>query len=158
MEWFPTVAFSLNFVVLGMGMLLANNLHYDKHGHVLRHQVALRSGEQGEGEGEARGATRGRQGGRSLRAIALGSRARHLRPYEDTRFGLDARFGLLIGKPLGSTLMGFIAVALGICKLPLDLSWRHIFGAGLLGGIGFTMSRFITNRTYAKSCWLLKIM
>jgi NhaA family Na+:H+ antiporter len=44
--------------------------------------------------------------------------------------------------------MGFIAVALGICKLPLDLSWRHIFGAGLLGGIGFTMSRFITNLAF----------
>jgi NhaA family Na+:H+ antiporter len=44
--------------------------------------------------------------------------------------------------------MGFIAVALGICKLPLDLSWRHIFGAGLLGGIGFTMSRFVTNLAF----------
>jgi Na+:H+ antiporter, NhaA family len=56
--------------------------------------------------------------------------------------------GLLIGKPLGITLMCFIAVALGICKLPLDLSWRHIFGAGLLGGIGFTMSIFITNLAF----------
>lgn len=44
--------------------------------------------------------------------------------------------------------MCFIAVALGICKLPLDLSWRHIFGAGLLGGIGFTMSIFITNHAF----------
>jgi NhaA family Na+:H+ antiporter len=44
--------------------------------------------------------------------------------------------------------MCFIAVALGICKLPLDLSWRHIFGAGLLGGIGFTMSIFITNLAF----------
>jgi NhaA family Na+:H+ antiporter len=44
--------------------------------------------------------------------------------------------------------MCFIAVSLGICKLPLDLSWRHIFGAGLLGGIGFTMSIFITNLAF----------
>ena len=44
--------------------------------------------------------------------------------------------------------MCFIAVALAICKLPLDLSWRHIFGAGLLGGIGFTMSIFITNLAF----------
>jgi NhaA family Na+:H+ antiporter len=44
--------------------------------------------------------------------------------------------------------MCFIAVALGICKLPLDLSWRDIFGAGLLGGIGFTMSIFITNLAF----------
>jgi NhaA family Na+:H+ antiporter len=56
--------------------------------------------------------------------------------------------GLSIGKPLGITLMCFIAVALGICKLPLDLSWRHIFGAGLLAGIGFTMSIFITNLAF----------
>jgi NhaA family Na+:H+ antiporter len=44
--------------------------------------------------------------------------------------------------------MCFIAVALGICKLPLDFSWRHIFGAGLLGGIGFTMTIFITNLAF----------
>ncbi len=57
--------------------------------------------------------------------------------------------GLVIGKPLGITIMSFVAVAIGICKLPLDLNWRHIFGAGLLGGIGFTMSIFITNLAFA---------
>jgi Na+:H+ antiporter, NhaA family len=56
--------------------------------------------------------------------------------------------GLLIGKPLGITLLSFIAVAIGICRLPLDLNWRHIFGAGILGGIGFTMSIFITNLAF----------
>ena len=56
--------------------------------------------------------------------------------------------GLLIGKPLGITLLSFIAVALGICRLPLDLNWKHVFGAGLLGGIGFTMSIFITNLAF----------
>lgn len=56
--------------------------------------------------------------------------------------------GLLIGKPLGITLVCFLAVAAGICKLPLDLRWRHVFGAGLLGGIGFTMSIFITNLAF----------
>ena len=57
-------------------------------------------------------------------------------------------FGLLVGKPIGITLFGFIAVAVGVCRLPLDLNWRHIFGAGLLGGIGFTMSIFITNLAF----------
>jgi len=33
--------------------------------------------------------------------------------------------------------------------LPPDLKWRHIFGAGILGGIGFTMSIFITNLAFA---------
>jgi NhaA family Na+:H+ antiporter len=56
--------------------------------------------------------------------------------------------GLVVGKPLGITLLSFIAVAIGICRLPLDLNWKHIFGAGLLGGIGFTMSIFITNLAF----------
>jgi Na+:H+ antiporter, NhaA family len=56
--------------------------------------------------------------------------------------------GLIVGKPIGITIFSFIAVAAGICKLPLDLNWKHIFGAGLLGGIGFTMSIFITNLAF----------
>jgi NhaA family Na+:H+ antiporter len=56
--------------------------------------------------------------------------------------------GLLFGKPLGITLLCFIVVSLGICRLPLDLNWKHIFGAGILGGIGFTMSIFITNLAF----------
>jgi NhaA family Na+:H+ antiporter len=59
--------------------------------------------------------------------------------------------GLLVGKPLGITLLSFAAVAAGLCRLPLDLSWRHVFGAGLLGGIGFTMSIFITDLAFAHS-------
>jgi Na+:H+ antiporter, NhaA family len=57
--------------------------------------------------------------------------------------------GLVVGKPLGITLVSFIVVAMGICRLPLDLNWKHVFGAGLLGGIGFTMSIFITNLAFA---------
>jgi len=56
--------------------------------------------------------------------------------------------GLVVGKPLGITLVSFIAVVSGLCTLPLDLNWRHIIGAGLLGGIGFTMSVFITNLAF----------
>ena len=59
--------------------------------------------------------------------------------------------GLVLGKPLGIALLSFIAVSIGICRLPLDLSWRHVFGAGLLGGIGFTMSIFITNLAFVGS-------
>ena len=56
--------------------------------------------------------------------------------------------GLVLGKPVGVTLVSFLAVTIGICRLPLDLNWRHVFGAGLLGGIGFTMSIFITNLAF----------
>jgi len=59
--------------------------------------------------------------------------------------------GLILGKPLGITLLSFFAVAAGICRLPLDLNWRHVFGAGILGGIGFTMSIFITNLAFVGS-------
>jgi NhaA family Na+:H+ antiporter len=56
--------------------------------------------------------------------------------------------GLVLGKPVGIALLSFAAVSIGICRLPLDLNWRHVLGAGLLGGIGFTMSIFITNLAF----------
>ena len=52
--------------------------------------------------------------------------------------------GLVIGKPLGIWLFSFIGASLGLCALPTDLKWKNIVGAGFLGGIGFTMSIFIT--------------
>ncbi|WP_348824999.1 Na+/H+ antiporter NhaA [Flavobacterium aestuarii] len=52
--------------------------------------------------------------------------------------------GLVVGKPLGIYLFSLIAVSIGICRLPNDLKWKNILGAGMLGGIGFTMSIFIT--------------
>jgi len=51
--------------------------------------------------------------------------------------------GLVVGKPIGITLMAWIAVKLKIAHLPRELNWSMIFGAGLLAGIGFTMSLFI---------------
>jgi len=52
--------------------------------------------------------------------------------------------GLVIGKPLGIWLFSFLGVGAGVCALPADLKWKNILGAGFLGGIGFTMSIFIT--------------
>ncbi len=52
--------------------------------------------------------------------------------------------GLIAGKPLGIALFSFLAVAIGLCKLPKDLNWKTIIGVGFLGGIGFTMSIFVT--------------
>ena len=56
--------------------------------------------------------------------------------------------GLALGKPIGIVLFTFAAVRIGLSRLPLDLAWRHVLGAGLLGGIGFTMSIFITNLAF----------
>ncbi len=61
---------------------------------------------------------------------------------------LGIMLGLVIGKPVGITVASVIAVAAGISRRPLDLAWRHIFGAGLLGGMGFTMSIFIANLAF----------
>lgn len=52
--------------------------------------------------------------------------------------------GLIVGKPIGITLFALLCVKLGVGSLPKDLKWKHILGAGMLGGIGFTMSIFIT--------------
>ena len=62
--------------------------------------------------------------------------------------GSDWAQELASANSLGITLLVFAAVSLGICRLPLDLIWKHVFGAGLLGGIGFTMPIFITNLAF----------
>lgn len=59
--------------------------------------------------------------------------------------------GLVIGKPLGISLFAFLGVYFGVCKLPKDLKWKTIAGAGFLGGIGFTMSIFITLLAYGET-------
>ncbi len=51
--------------------------------------------------------------------------------------------GLVIGKPVGIFLFTWFAVKVGIGTLPTGVTWRHLIGAGFLGGIGFTMSLFI---------------
>lgn len=58
--------------------------------------------------------------------------------------GLGIILGLVIGKPLGIYLFSLIGVGLRLCSLPPDLKWSHIIGVGFLGGIGFTMSIFVT--------------
>jgi NhaA family Na+:H+ antiporter len=69
--------------------------------------------------------------------------------------GLGVISGLVIGKPVGVVLLSMMAVMLGICSLPSDLRWRHLIGAGMLGGIGFTMSIFITNLAFASEPTLI---
>jgi Na+:H+ antiporter, NhaA family len=56
--------------------------------------------------------------------------------------------GLVVGKPLGIVLACMAAVALRLCALPEGVHWRHTALLGLLGGIGFTMSIFISNLAF----------
>ena len=60
------------------------------------------------------------------------------------QYSLGILLGLLIGKPLGIFVFTFAAVTLGFCKLPKEINWKSVIGVGFLGGIGFTMSIFIT--------------
>jgi len=62
--------------------------------------------------------------------------------------------GLVIGKPLGIALFSFIAVTIGICTLPSSLRWKEIIGVGFLGGIGFTMSIFITLLAFEQQMFI----
>jgi Na+:H+ antiporter, NhaA family len=56
--------------------------------------------------------------------------------------------GLTLGKPLGIVLASFAAVSLGLCALPKGARWSHIGLLGVMGGIGFTMSIFITELAF----------
>jgi NhaA family Na+:H+ antiporter len=52
--------------------------------------------------------------------------------------------GLVVGKTVGITGGAWLATRAGIAELPSGATWREIIGAGALGGIGFTVSLFIT--------------
>lgn len=57
--------------------------------------------------------------------------------------------GLIIGKPAGITLVSWLAVRSGATTLPRSITWRQVFGVAWLGGIGFTMSLFITELAFS---------
>jgi NhaA family Na+:H+ antiporter len=57
--------------------------------------------------------------------------------------------GLVIGKPLGILLFCYVLVRLGWGKLPTNVSWMEMAGVGMLAGIGFTMSIFISMLAFS---------
>jgi len=58
--------------------------------------------------------------------------------------GLGIIVGLVVGKPLGIAALSWLAMRLGWATLPPGVRWRQLWGAGILAGIGFTMSIFVT--------------
>ncbi len=62
--------------------------------------------------------------------------------------GLGIGMGLILGKPLGIVLSTFLCYKFGIGQLPEGSNFKHIIGLGLLAGIGFTMSIFISNLSF----------
>ena len=67
-------------------------------------------------------------------------------PTERVTLGVAA--GLLIGKFVGISLFSWIAVILGLARLPSGVAWRHLLGAAWRAGIGFTMSLFIAQLAF----------
>ena len=74
--------------------------------------------------------------GDSLRGLAEGNVA------------IGVALGLLVGKVVGIMLFPWIASRFGIVELPRYVTWTHIFGVGLLGGIGFTVAIFIAGLAF----------
>lgn len=59
-------------------------------------------------------------------------------------------FGLLVGKPLGISLLSYIAIKLGIAERPQGSTWGMLIAVACLGGIGFTMSIFVDNLAFSQ--------
>ncbi len=64
---------------------------------------------------------------------------------------LGVVLGLVVGKVVGVTGFAWLAVRLGWAALPGGVAWRHITGAGLIGGVGFTVSLFITGLAFSEN-------
>jgi NhaA family Na+:H+ antiporter len=62
--------------------------------------------------------------------------------------GLGIMLGLLLGKPAGIFIMSWVSVKTGLGKLPKGTKWSQIAGLGIIAGIGFTMSIFISMLSY----------
>jgi NhaA family Na+:H+ antiporter len=58
-------------------------------------------------------------------------------------------FGLIFGKPIGIMLFSYFSVKTGLASLPQEVRWSHIFGGAMLGGIGFTMSLFLSELSFS---------
>jgi NhaA family Na+:H+ antiporter len=57
--------------------------------------------------------------------------------------------GLFLGKPVGIIIFSWIGVKTGFARLPSGIRWKHMTGAGMLAGIGFTMSIFIAGLSFS---------
>ena len=62
--------------------------------------------------------------------------------------GLGILFGLCLGKPLGVLLAVYLLRQFNFVKIPKMVKWGHFAGAGVLAGIGFTMSLFIATLAF----------
>jgi NhaA family Na+:H+ antiporter len=78
--------------------------------------------------------------------VSLGGGA--LRDAASAPVSLGVAAGLVLGKPLGITLASLLAVRSGLATLPRGVSWPQIVGVSMVGGIGFTVSLFISDLAF----------
>lgn len=71
--------------------------------------------------------------------------------------GLGIILGLVIGKPVGISLLSWIALRTGLAEMPGDLHFRQLASSSLLAGMGFTLSLFIANAAFASSGMLATV-
>ncbi|MCG2633804.1 MAG: Na+/H+ antiporter NhaA [Gammaproteobacteria bacterium] len=63
---------------------------------------------------------------------------------------LGIALGLFFGNQIGVFSFSWLAIKLGLAKMPDEISWLQLYGAGLLCGIGFTMSLFVSSLAFEK--------
>jgi Na+:H+ antiporter, NhaA family len=67
------------------------------------------------------------------------------------RLMLAIVLGLVVGKPAGIILVAWLAARSGLAVKPATYAWRQLAGAGVLAGIGFTMSLFIAGQAFPRA-------
>ncbi len=67
---------------------------------------------------------------------------------------LGVALGLALGKPIGIFTFTYLTTKLLKTDLIQGVNWRQVFGASCLGGVGFTMSLFISNLSFAVPAYL----
>jgi NhaA family Na+:H+ antiporter len=71
-----------------------------------------------------------------------------------SRISFGVMAGLILGKQIGITGFAWLAVRTNLASMPKGTTWRQIYGASWLGGIGFTMSLFIASLAFGESTQL----
>src|SRR6266498_1736167 len=72
-------------------------------------------------------------------------------PVYTSTVSLGVMLGLILGKPIGIFLFSFIASKSGLASLPTNTNLKELWGIGMIGGIGFTMSIFTSTLSYQGS-------
>lgn len=79
-----------------------------------------------------------------------------IHPFQGT-YNVGVFLGLVLGKPIGITLATVLFVITKLASWPSGIRWQHILACSFLGGIGFTMSVFITLLAFNQPDMILEI-